>query len=65
VNLGARPLFVDIEEAGFNMDPGCLLSFLKDECSFNRTAGGWFTRLEPGGSRNPAGTSLRPVCRHA
>ncbi len=37
VNLGARPLFVDIEEAGFNMDPGCLSSFLQNECSFNLT----------------------------
>jgi dTDP-4-amino-4,6-dideoxygalactose transaminase len=37
VNLGARPLFVDIEAAGFNMDPGCLSSFLQDECSFNVT----------------------------
>ena len=37
VNLGARPLFVDIEETGFNMDPGCLSSFLQNECSFNLT----------------------------
>ena len=37
VNLGARPLFVDIEEAGFNMDPACLSSFLQEECSFNLT----------------------------
>jgi len=37
VNLGAQPLFVDIEEAGFNMDPGRLSSFLQSECSFNLT----------------------------
>ncbi len=38
-NLGARPLFVDIEDAGFNMDPDRLLSFLSRECVFNRTSG--------------------------
>jgi dTDP-4-amino-4,6-dideoxygalactose transaminase len=38
VNLGARPLFVDIEDTGFNMDPGSLSSFLQNECSFNLTA---------------------------
>lgn len=38
VNLGARPLFVDIEEASFNMNPGKLSSFLQNECSFNLTA---------------------------
>jgi dTDP-4-amino-4,6-dideoxygalactose transaminase len=37
VNLGARPLFVDIGESGFNVDPGCLSSFLREECSFNLT----------------------------
>jgi dTDP-4-amino-4,6-dideoxygalactose transaminase len=35
VNLGARPLFVDIEEAGFNMDPERLSSLLMQECSFD------------------------------
>ncbi len=38
VNLGARPLFVDIEEASFNMDPGCLSSFLQDECALDPAA---------------------------
>jgi dTDP-4-amino-4,6-dideoxygalactose transaminase len=35
VNLGARPLFVDIEEDTFNMDPDRLSSFLGRECTFN------------------------------
>ncbi len=38
VNLGARPLFVDIEGVGFEMDPGKLSSFLSQECSFSLTA---------------------------
>jgi dTDP-4-amino-4,6-dideoxygalactose transaminase len=37
VNLGARPLFVDIEETGFNMDPDILSSFLSRECEFSLT----------------------------
>jgi dTDP-4-amino-4,6-dideoxygalactose transaminase len=32
VNLGARPIFIDIEERGFNMDAVKLASFLKEEC---------------------------------
>jgi dTDP-4-amino-4,6-dideoxygalactose transaminase len=35
VNLGGRPLFVDIEEAGFEMDPEKLSSFIERECSYN------------------------------
>ncbi len=35
VNLGARPLFVDIEEASFNMDVGLLSEFLERECAYN------------------------------
>jgi dTDP-4-amino-4,6-dideoxygalactose transaminase len=35
VNLGARPLFVDIEPAGFNLDPDRLQSFLEKDCSFD------------------------------
>jgi dTDP-4-amino-4,6-dideoxygalactose transaminase len=35
VNLGARPIFVDIEETGFEMDPEKLSSFLARECTFN------------------------------
>ena len=35
VNLGARPIFVDIEPAGFEMDPEKLSSFLARECAFN------------------------------
>jgi dTDP-4-amino-4,6-dideoxygalactose transaminase len=35
VNLGARPVFVDIEPAGFNMDPERLLGLLERDCSFN------------------------------
>lgn len=33
VNLGARPLFVDIEETAFNMDPESLSTLLTQECS--------------------------------
>jgi dTDP-4-amino-4,6-dideoxygalactose transaminase len=36
-NLGARPLFVDIEEESFNMDPGRLSSLLSRECTFSPT----------------------------
>jgi dTDP-4-amino-4,6-dideoxygalactose transaminase len=35
VNLGARPIFVDIEETGFEMDSEKLSSFLARECTFN------------------------------
>jgi dTDP-4-amino-4,6-dideoxygalactose transaminase len=36
-NLGARPIFVDIEESGYNMDPEKLSAFLKRECTFSST----------------------------
>ena len=36
VNLGARPIFVDIEGDGFQMDPDGLSSFLERECSCSR-----------------------------
>jgi len=39
VNLGARPLFVDIEPAGFNMDPERLAEFLERDCSYDTSAG--------------------------
>ncbi len=35
VNLGARPLFVDIEPAGFTMDPQKLSTFLEYDCSYD------------------------------
>lgn len=35
VNLGARPIFVDIEKAGFEMDPEQLSTFLTRECAFS------------------------------
>lgn len=35
VNLGARPLFADIDEATFNMDPGPLSVLLARDCAFN------------------------------
>ena len=35
VNLGARPIFVDIEPTGFEMDPEKLSSFLAQECAYN------------------------------
>ena len=35
VNLGARPIFVDIEPAGFEMDAEKLSSFFARECTFN------------------------------
>jgi len=38
VNLGARPLFVDIEEASFNMSAGQLSELLAGECLFDPTA---------------------------
>ncbi len=37
VNLGARPIFIDIEESGFEMDPEKLSSFLARECSYSLT----------------------------
>jgi dTDP-4-amino-4,6-dideoxygalactose transaminase len=37
VNLGARPIFLDIEGAGFGMNPEKLASFLSHECSFSLT----------------------------
>jgi dTDP-4-amino-4,6-dideoxygalactose transaminase len=39
VNLGARPLFVDIESAGFNMDPQRLAEFVDRECVFDMRDG--------------------------
>jgi len=38
VNLGARPVFVDIEEADFNMDPEALSRLFSDECSFDSSS---------------------------
>ena len=38
VNLGARPIFVDIEAAGFEMDPEALSSFLTRECEYRPEA---------------------------
>jgi dTDP-4-amino-4,6-dideoxygalactose transaminase len=35
VNLGARPLFVDIESAGFNLDPQHLRKFIDQDCAFD------------------------------
>lgn len=37
VNLGARPIFIDIESEGFQMDPERLSSCLEQECSYNPT----------------------------
>jgi dTDP-4-amino-4,6-dideoxygalactose transaminase len=34
-NLGARPVFVDIEGAGFEMDPDRLISFVERDCSYS------------------------------
>lgn len=39
VNLGARPIFVDIEETGFEMDPECLQAVLEADCDFDAAAG--------------------------
>jgi dTDP-4-amino-4,6-dideoxygalactose transaminase len=38
VNLGARPVFVDIEATGFEMDPERLADFFSRECIFSPTA---------------------------
>ena len=35
VNLGARPVFVDIESTGFEMDPERLSDFFSRECAFS------------------------------
>jgi dTDP-4-amino-4,6-dideoxygalactose transaminase len=35
VNLGARPIFVDIEKAGFEMDPEQLSTFFTRECTYS------------------------------
>jgi dTDP-4-amino-4,6-dideoxygalactose transaminase len=37
VNIGARPLFVDIDRSTYNMDPERLSSFLARDCTFNLT----------------------------
>ncbi len=38
VNLGARPVFVDIEAAGFEMDPDRLSDFFSRECTVSPTS---------------------------
>jgi dTDP-4-amino-4,6-dideoxygalactose transaminase len=38
VNLGARPVFVDIEPVGFTMDPERLSRLLERDCTVNLTA---------------------------
>lgn len=38
VNLGARPLFVDIDRDTYNMDPERLSTFLATDCAFNITS---------------------------
>lgn len=38
VNLGARPIFIDIDENSFNMDPEALSSFFLNECSFDSSS---------------------------
>jgi dTDP-4-amino-4,6-dideoxygalactose transaminase len=38
VNLGARPVFVDIEPAGYNMDPSRLAEFFENDCTFDLPA---------------------------
>ena len=35
VNAGARPVFVDIDEAGFNMDPARLSELFERDCTVN------------------------------
>ena len=37
-NLGARPIFTDIDEASFNLSPDFLDRFLARECTFNLTS---------------------------
>jgi dTDP-4-amino-4,6-dideoxygalactose transaminase len=37
VNLGARPIFIDIEARGFEMDPEKLAAFLDRECTVRAT----------------------------
>ncbi len=38
VNLGARPLFADIEPSSFNLDPEQLLRLAEQECSYDMRA---------------------------
>jgi dTDP-4-amino-4,6-dideoxygalactose transaminase len=38
VNVGAQPIFIDIEKSGFTMDPAKLSLFLERECTFSLTA---------------------------
>ncbi len=56
VNLGARPIFVDIQDAGSVMDPERLSSFLVRECTYNLT-----TRRLVHKSSNTAVKALLPV----
>ena len=41
VNLGARPVFVDIEECGYSMNPEKLASFLERECAYRQSKKKW------------------------
>ncbi len=38
-NLGALPVFVDIEESGFEMDPDRLSAFIERECEYRSAVG--------------------------
>jgi dTDP-4-amino-4,6-dideoxygalactose transaminase len=53
VNLGARPLFVDIEESGFNMDAACLAGLLDGTCAHDPRS----RRL----SHKPSGATVKAI----
>jgi dTDP-4-amino-4,6-dideoxygalactose transaminase len=56
VNLGARPLFVDIDPSSFNMDPDRVRDLLERECIFDRA-----TRVLVHTSSNATVKAIVPV----
>ena len=62
VNLGARPVFVDIEEAGFEMDPDRLMSFVERECFYSPSERKLVHKLPALHQSYFTGASIWPVC---